>query len=290
MATATATKTKTSKANTNVSEALEALEQAIEDITRDGAFENYLNLLARMHRYSWGNALLILRQCPEATVIAGYRVWQSMGRQVRKGEKAIRILAPAGHARYVTVNEDGEEEERQGRMRFRAAAVFDISQTDPLEGTEDANAAAVQPVVLTGEDAITAELERAMNEFLTGAGVTVQTGNTGGSLGWYRPNDQTIRIATHLTGNARLKTLIHEAAHWRAGHTSGLDAATIETVAEASAYVVMRHYGIDTTGYSAPYIAQWAGDTKALKRNLAAIQQTASALIDATVELLIPDA
>src|SRR4051794_24305850 len=71
------------------------LEQAVAGIQDSDTFRAYLTAQARFHRYSWGNALLILAQRPESTHVAGYRTWQSLGRQVRRGEKAIRIIAPA---------------------------------------------------------------------------------------------------------------------------------------------------------------------------------------------------
>lgn len=84
---------------------------------------DYLGMLARFHRYSWGNVLLISTQFPQATHVAGYRVWQSLGRQVRRGTKGIRILAP------IMIRDDRSSEQERV-VAFRGATVFDVSQTD----------------------------------------------------------------------------------------------------------------------------------------------------------------
>ncbi len=267
------------------SAALEQLDAAVASILEGDNFQQWLDLLARLHSYSWSNTLLILTQRPSASLVAGYRRFQSLGRQVRKGEKGIRILAPvAGWVKVVETDENGNEVETTRptiARRFRVVSVFDIAQTDPIEGKPDLTAAQPpMPAMLDGESAIAPALDATLTAFLRDAGVTVETGDTGEARGWYNPTTQTIRLSDAISGDQRLKTYIHEAAHWHADHRAGISRADAETVAEASAYVVLRRFGIDTTGHSAPYIAQWAADTNVLRRNLAAIQKTATALID----------
>src|SRR5215211_6522651 len=105
------------------------LEQAVEGIQDSDTFRAYLTAQAKFHHYSWGNTLLILCQCPEATRVAGYRTWQSLDRQVKKGEKAIRIIAPAYYKKKERDEQTGEDVEKHVPF-FRSASVFNVSQTD----------------------------------------------------------------------------------------------------------------------------------------------------------------
>jgi hypothetical protein len=107
-------------------EALELLEQGIKDLSESGNWEEYLKVQSRFHRYSFRNVIMILSQCPDATHVAGYRAWQDMGRQVRKGEKAIAILAPI--IRKVEDEKTGEEVRRMTGVK--GSSVFDIAQTE----------------------------------------------------------------------------------------------------------------------------------------------------------------
>jgi antirestriction protein ArdC len=91
---------------------LDRLEQAVSAIQDSDTFRSYLEAQAKFHRYSWGNVMLIMSQCPDASNVAGYRTWQSLERHVRRGEKAIRIIAPSYSKRKYLTNE-GEESEEQ---------------------------------------------------------------------------------------------------------------------------------------------------------------------------------
>jgi len=116
----------TAQLRKSVDESLARLAQAVDIERASKEMQRYLNLLARFHRYSWRNCLLIALARPEATLVAGFGRWKTLGRNVRKGEKAIRIFAPCP---VVRMNEDKEEE----RVFFRTACVFDISQTEGKE-------------------------------------------------------------------------------------------------------------------------------------------------------------
>src|SRR6266536_542405 len=96
-----------------VKQSLARLEQEVQGIQDSETFRAYLTAQARFHQYSWGNVLLIISQCPGATRIAGYKTWQSMGRQVKKGEKAIRLIAPAYYKRKEKDEQTGEDIEQQ---------------------------------------------------------------------------------------------------------------------------------------------------------------------------------
>ena len=122
-------------------EALDLLEQGIKDLSESGNWEDYLKVQSRFHRYSFGNVIMILSQCQDATRVAGYRAWQGMGRQVRKGEQAITILAP-----IIRKVEDKTGEDVRRLTGFKGSSVFDISQTDGDELPEIRTA-------LNGDDA-----------------------------------------------------------------------------------------------------------------------------------------
>lgn len=116
-------------ATSNKADVLQQLRDGITELTNSDAWQRYLDVQGRFHNYSWGNSLLISRQYPEATKVAGYRTWQQLGRQVRKGERAIMILAPIV---YTQKTEDAVEPSTQSRVvrGFRSVPVFDIAQTD----------------------------------------------------------------------------------------------------------------------------------------------------------------
>ena len=125
-----------------VAASLLQLEQAVSGIQDSDTFRAYLTAQARFHHYSWGNVLLILAQKPDASRVAGYRTWQSMDRQVKRGEKAIRIIAPAYYKKKQRDEQTGEDVEQQVTF-FRGASVFDISVRPvtrcsiPAEGRTD---------------------------------------------------------------------------------------------------------------------------------------------------------
>ena len=107
---------------------LQQLEAGVQAIQTSEDFKRYLRTAATFHQYSPNNVLLILAQKPEATRVAGYRAWQSLGRQVKKGERAIYIFAPRPY-RVTTEDEQGEEETREG-LTFRSVPVFDLLSRD----------------------------------------------------------------------------------------------------------------------------------------------------------------
>ena len=235
-------------------------------------FRAYLDAQSKFHNYSWGNVLLILAQNPDATRVAGYRTWQSLERQVKKGEKAIRIIAPAYYKRRETDEQTGEEVERQVTF-FRSAAVFDYSQTEgkPLPEV---------PVPVLDSDA-GVELYARLENVARDEGLTVQRGHERfrareQMMGFYEPEGRLIAVrkAAQLQ---MTKTLAHELGHHFAEHTSS--GPESETEAEGIAYVVLAHHGLDSGSRSFPYVATWAQDKAVLKAALARIQQVSTTII-----------
>ncbi len=265
-----------------IGEAMGLLERGIEGILDSEGFAEYLRTMARFHTYSFNNVALIQAQRPEATRVAGYRAWQALGRQVRKGEKGMIVFVP--HRRRVRDEEDPERSQGDGEGKveparkilagFGLGRVFDVAQTDgePL-------AKGPTPQELEGTSSAAEAVDRRLSRFLVGEGVRLSTEDTGRANGFYRPADKLIAVSDRLQGDQRTKTLVHEAAHWLADHRGSVARADAETVAESSAFVVLGRFGIDAGSYTFPYVARWAQDKAVLRRNLTEVQGVAAGLI-----------
>lgn len=244
----------------------EKLAEGVEALRSSETWAAYLRFCASFHRYSINNLLLILMQSPEAAHVAGYRAWQAKGRQVRKGERGIRILGTG------TVKVSAEEDEQtgeviEGRRRvFFPVSVFDIAQTDVMEGHEDPSAVGRR---LTGEDEH-GILSRVV-DYLTGSGVPVEfraiaTGANGSTLPADEKTGQPVRVVIEERNDPaqQAKTAIHEAAHIILGHLADDYAEYVahrgryEVEAESVAYVVAGMLGLDSSDYSTAYVATWA--------------------------------
>lgn len=159
-------------------------------------------------RLSLNNRLLVALACPEATFVAGFKAWLAFGYCVRKGEKAIGIIAPMP----IKTREDGDDhDESETRVLFKAVPVFDRSQVDPLDGVEQAP---LEPPCepLTGDSH--AHLIAPMQAFTGSLGFTVSFESIPGSTGgWCDQKAKRIVVDADQPANARLRLLIHETAH-----------------------------------------------------------------------------
>jgi hypothetical protein len=263
------------------------LERGVAQLVTSEGFRAYLRTQATFHAYSFGNVLLIAAQSPEATLVNSYKRWQTLGRQVRKGEKGIAIFVP--YKRTETDPETGLPVETV--TGFGVGHVWDVAQTDgePLPApppiAEDASSSGVAR-----------ELNLRLSRWLIGEGLRLESKEfPGHAAGFYHPTKRQIVVRRSVIADEdgseqplvdplnvqKTKTLVHEAAHYVADHRGHVDRRDAETVAEGAAFVVLAHHGLDTAGYSFPYLATWARDVAVLKRNLAAIQQAANHLITA---------
>jgi len=252
-------------------DALAMLERGIAAILDGDEFARYLATLARFHMYSPNNVALIHAQRSAATRVAGYRAWQTLGRQVKKGEQGIRIVVPH-RARIAPEEESGQDV--QMITGWGVGFVWDVDQTvgEPL---------AVPPIhgALHGDVTIAEVVREELTGWLRREGVTLVWKETGRANGYYLPRTREIAIHHHLAGIRELKTLVHEAAHFAADHCGGVRWEDAETVAEGAAYTVLSHFGLDTSGNSFGYVAHWARDMAVVRRNLAAIHAVAHRLI-----------
>src|SRR5690554_1322316 len=110
---------------TKHNEALATLQTKVADMLNSNTWKEALAFRKNFHQYSMTNVLLIWAQKPDATQVAGYRKWQELGRQVRKGEKSLAVLAP-----IIVKDKDSDDPNARKLVGFKTARVFDISQTD----------------------------------------------------------------------------------------------------------------------------------------------------------------
>ncbi len=285
-------------------QAAEALHESIAvqvaALTESGEWERFLAFSGAFHSYSLSNVLLILAQYPTATKVAGFRKWQTLGRQVRRGEKSIRIFG------YRTIKTDddttpsnaaGEGQDGVGeRVRVRAVfpllSVFDIAQTDLID--PDAGDPAALAQRLEGEDP--AGIAAAVTDYLTTAGWTVTREALPGSANGYTTTDGTRRVVVDadLSPAQMAKTALHEAAHvlLHADEEPGEYAAhrgIKETEAESVAYVLAGLLGLDTAAYSIGYVAGWAdGDPDTIRATAARVLSAVHTLADALTTTPMP--
>ncbi len=255
-----------------ISRLMEALERGESD-----ALKTYLSVMSRFHKYSWGNCLLIYCQRPEATRVAGFHAWLKLSRFVRKGEKGIVILAPmVGRKRSDDVLTEDEQTRPFG---FRAAHVFDVSQTD---GDPLPEFAAVKgdPQEHTGR----------LTRFVAGQNIALEydakiapaKGMSSGGK---------ITLLPDLSPAQHFAVLIHEVAHellHRGDRRTQTTRTVRETEAEAVAFVVCEAVGLDTNTASADYIRLYSGDKATLAESLQFIQSTAAAILTAITTDPVP--
>jgi antirestriction protein ArdC len=238
----------------------------VESLTSGEDWGRYLAVASRFHRYSFLNTLAILVQRPDATRVAGYQRWRSLGRQVRRGEYGIRILAPLAYRVAADPDGSGTVEETTGERRvlrgFRVATVFDISQTD-------GDALPSPPVRVLDGDA-PAALRADLVALIEAEGFGYSLGPLPGHPGALGVTDYDARHVTvrpDLAPAQHAKTTAHELAHvllHGPGRTESRVMAEIE--AESVAYVVCSAAGVDADAYSFGYVAAWsAGDLAAVR-------------------------
>lgn len=261
-------------------EAMERLDRGVREVFESGRWERYLEVMSRFHQYSANNSLLIAMQMPNATAVASYTDWKrKFGRQVRKGERGIRILAPVRYRKKVE-DEDGDEAVVERLAGFRLASTFDVSQTDgePL------------PQIAELLDGSVERYGQVMDAIEKAAPVPVGFEEMPADVnGFFSRAERRIAIRPGMSQAQTVKTAIHELAHSRIHDFDGVtppedlpDRGTREVQAESVAFVVASHYGLDTGGYSFGYVASWASgrELEELKASMGAIRETAHGIIE----------
>ena len=268
----------------NIDEILRSLEDGIRDYMNSDKYKAYLKAVSRFHDYSVNNILLISMQKPDATLVAGYTTWKNgFKRHVKKGEKGIRIIAPAP----VKVEKEKDVFDQYGNVtkekvlvtipRFRAVTVFDVSQTEgePLPG--------IEPKILDGSVEDYSCFLKALENSSVCPVKYIDI--NGGAKGYYDAGKDGIFIQKDMSQAQTVKTLVHEMAHSclhnRKNAGALLPPRTKEVEAESVAFTVCSYFGIDTSDYTFPYVSGWSGEleTAALRDSLDTIRDTASMLI-----------
>ncbi len=275
------------------------LEAGVKEVFESEQYKAYLKAMSKFHHYSFGNVLLLLLQCPEASLVAGFQTWKKQfDRTVKKGEQGIKIIAPVTHSRLTfqdrldpdtqqpMIGPDGTPEKEPVFVRyqsFRVAYVFDVDQTEgkelPSYGVDE----------LTGDIPYFDSLFSAVGKV---SPVPIEYRPATESKGAYNFLEQKIVLNEGMSQVQTVKTLIHETAHAKLhalpvenGKIVGKpdkDRHTREVEAESIAYVVCQHFGIDTSDYSFPYVTGWSRgkELDELKSSLDCISKTAAEMID----------
>lgn len=255
----------------------EGLKQLAQDLKngRSDTLVQYLNMLSKFHRYSFGNCIMIALQKPDATLVAGFGHWKKMGRFVKKGEKGIAILAPMIGKRK-SDNEQGETEEDKCLYGFRVVHVFDVSQTEGKELPEFGS--------FTGDPgAKLSDLE----ELVRSKGIELAYDLIpGGALGVSQGGKVT--VLPGLEDAEKFGVLAHELAHellHRGDRRKETTKTIRETEAEAVAYVVSRAVGLNCSTKSSDYIQLWNGDAEVLMQSLELVRDVSSNIISELEQL-----
>ena len=256
----------------NHPELIDALTKGISNLTTSEDWQRYLSFQSRFNRYSYGNALLIAAQRATATRVAGFNTWRTMNRFVRKGEKAIWILAPM---LYKRADAESGEDDRVIRG-FKFVSVFDVAQTDGEE----------LPTVcsrLDGDDP--ASTYDILFELSRSIGFTVvQHEFDTTTNGDCSHRDHRIRVERRNSPAQQVKTLAHEIAHALL-HEQFDSREHAELEAESVAYIVCQRIGFDSCAYSFGYVATWAGGGEqaiaGIKASCERIQKTAATILRA---------
>lgn len=238
-------------------------------------WQRMLDVSRRFRTYSPTNCLLILSQFPQATRVAGYRKWQEVGRQVRKGEHAIRIYAPIVVRRDEDASDEAETPAHVRRLvGFRLASVFDVSQTDGEPLPE------VGPELLTGDDP--GELWDMLAKQVAERGYMLERGECGRANGYTDFIGHRVRVREDVTEAQACKTLAHELAHVMLHAADRLQCRGIaEVEAESVAYLVMRTAGLASDAYTFPYVAGWAnGDVELIQATADRVITTARTITE----------
>ena len=280
---------------------MQSLKSGVEELFTSNRYQEFLKTMAKFHNYSFNNTMLIAMQRPDATLVTSYKNWQSMGRQVMKGEKGITIIAPAPYKKMKEkevldenqrpiMGTDGKPKTEQVEVtvpHFKAVTVFDIAQTsgEPIQ--------TLAPELLT---AAVQDFDSFMQAIQKISPVPIRFDEIDGNAnGYYHNADKEIVIKKGLSESQTLKTAIHETVHAKLHDREIMeslgvekDRLTKEVEAESVAYCVCSSFGLDTSDYSFPYIAGWSSsrEMKEMKASMDVIRKTAGEMIDQLTEEL----
>ncbi len=250
---------------------IDQLEQGVASVQSEEGFKAWIDFQSKFYKYSPSNCLLIMLQRPDATMIASYGRWQQLKRQVRKGERSIKIFAPLIKKER---NPDTGEDEKK-LLGYKPASVFDVSQTDG-EDLPDFNVPR-----LTGDHG--RELYDRMRQVAWNEGLLVQRGgdlfnHRMEAMGYLAPERKTIAIRSDVDQLQATNTLAHELAHFY-GNDERSDTRT-EPIAQGTADVVLGYHGYSTAVRTYPYLAGWLKEAELTKALMGHIGHRSRIIID----------
>lgn len=278
----------------------EALEAGLKAIESDADWKKMLESMAvlgplSVGRLSFGNQILLQFTAPGAAYAATFMRWKAFGRSVKKGAKASHILQPVfpkKEAAPEPADTTADESSSSGKrpVFFRTLAVFTLDQTDgdPLPEIHHPDFTANEPFAESVERLRTALLALP-GEPVSSVALRGRAPNDSPARGWYVPKTREIVVLTDVDRAHQLKTLLHEAAHallHGAGDHHSRPEQEVE--AESTAFVVCHALGVDTSGYSFPYVAHWAGTGDDALRTLTASGARVSRTANTLLEVLLP--
>ena len=255
----------------DTTEALRQLMEAL-DSGASEALTRYLGAMARFRTYSFLNVLLILKACPNASRVAGYKTWQSLERQVKKDEKGIMILAPMFRKLEERTKESTKSEEVRRVAGFRAVYVWDEQQTTGKELPQIGSVAGDPSFYL-----------KRLEEFVRASGIRLEySAEIAPARGM--AEEGRITLLPNQTPAETFATLVHELAHSDmhfGKRRTEMNKRIRETEAESVAYVVCAAIGLETGTAAQDYVGLYGGDAKILLASFEYVQETASRILDA---------
>jgi N-terminal domain of anti-restriction factor ArdC len=233
----------------------ERLKRAAEELLCSEGWRRWVRVRASFHTYSAGNCMLLALQCHQRGIepqhVAGFRAWLNLGRCVRRGETALRILAPVAVKQLDRQGEDSDER----RVFFKTAFVFELSQTEPLPGVEPMPVnAPCEPLTGDSHAHVLAPLEAFAESLGYSVAYEVIPRSAGG---WWDLARRRIVVDQQAPGNARVRTLIHECAHALGIDYQRYSRAQAEVIVDTVTFVVSASVGLAVDGEAIPYVAGW---------------------------------
>lgn len=266
--------------------ALDMIDTGLATINTNEDWIHFLSFQSQFYNYSFGNAMLIYTQRPDATYVMGFRSWNSLGRKVNRGAKGIMILCPNIRKveriveptdANVYNDKEAEKEIKKVLTGFRAGYVFDISDTSGVDSQ--------LPVLVTGLLGNTDE-EKALYESIVAyisKEYCVQEIDCGSSKGSYNLETHVISINKNIDYKQKIKTATHELAHaidFKLNPDESVPRNKRELIAESTAFVVCLRLGVDTSSYSFSYLQSWLKEPNELKEIADCVQRIASEILN----------
>ena len=271
---------KTNNKETKTKELFNKIVEGVKNIVEKGEYEKFLKFSKNFHNYSFNNILLIFSQMPEATQVAGFAKWKSMGRNLKKGAKGIQIIYPIKRAYIKTTmtgqdslleDEKNNQKEKIEYLTYRYTYVYDVSQTygKPLP---------IQSTRLNSNNKIEfLEFLKVFSQF-----PILEENIDGTALGYWSKKKQQIVLKNNLSIDDKVATLLHELTHALYDDFDyKKDRNLSETFVESVAYIVADYFNLDTSMCSFEYITSWTnGDVKVLLELEDKIQKCANSFIE----------